>query len=242
MEMNRQNIKSEINRLENKLTVDMSRLSNLNKRHVSELNILFDKLSKQFYSNENIDIEDGRVYVYDLKKERYEWNRIRLIHFYFNATSYELNTEYNRFLSPNNTEEFLYKNTIISDFATALYENKEYILKCRKVVDDRYIFIFNILDVPGTMQLLEDYKIKLKRLEEDLLLEVGNVYFNGNMYYEILQYNVDITYESYRLFDNLKQSSTVTVNDRGWFLRNLKGWTPTKATERNIKLKRLLDV
>lgn len=83
----------------------MLRLQKLNRRHISELNLLFDKLSNKFYTNENVEIKDGRVYVYDLNKEKYEWNKKSLIHFYFNVLSYELNTEYkyNRFLSPNNT-------------------------------------------------------------------------------------------------------------------------------------------
>jgi len=190
--MNKLEIKEDLKRLEDKLEVDMYRLQKLNKRFEQEEVRLLDKLiNKIYYRFEFVDFKNSTLLYHEKHKPTTEWiftiDVRRLCFIYFTANGFEFDCDTNRFINNNNFEELNIRNKIISDFMNCVYDNKELIISEHEFLKMKYDKLYSNLDVPGTREKIQEYQITLKRMGEDLLLEVGNIYVNNSGYnYEIV--------------------------------------------------------
>lgn len=238
---------NELEYLEQKYETNFWRSERLNRRFNEQFIHFIDKyinLNISIIGISNVLFEDGVLYyVINCDKNttmRELWTKgqecTQLAKFIITKEGdYILDCITCRYVNVDNYNNYFIINDILKNLTTFVNCHSEYIKSEFLKRRNKYDNIINILELPKLKSRIDEIKATLKEMEEDLLLEVGNVYVDNN---GIIRKIINRDNDYVLIEKDLKKIKF----EKNTILKNIKEkiYVPDKVTERKIKLKRLL--
>ena len=248
MRENKLNIQEELKNLKIKLDINRVRYKKLDLRRNKQINNFIDNfINENIYlittDKENIDVKDACIAIKNSSAKEvcyyrpFDYTNILIIYFVTNG-EYVLDVETTRIVEGKNYNNFVLKNSILMNVAALCEANKEYLAKKWREITLQYSILQDKLEVQKTENRIFYLKELLVKMEEDLLLEVGNVYTKGKITFTIIRVDDELG----KVYCKGEVGREWDPLDKKILLENIKSkdYVPDKITSRKIKLKRLL--